>query len=430
MAKEKYFPFRSVSGDRKYSAEDWAAYFALFLSDGVFYSSADKLKVVEYSGMKVKVKKGAGFIGGRMYILDTDKVITLDTADGALSRIDRIVLRCDYSNRLISAEVVKGSYSEVPTAPELTRNADVYELALADVYVAAGVITITTANITDQRLNTSLCGTVTGLVEQADTTEIFNQFQGYLQEFKQTSEAEYTEWLEGLKDILAEDVAGNLLVKIEDVEDSVTELRKEIEEKPAGDTATVRYVSAETDEDFDWIQVQDAEGNWVNAYRAYTQRYELYVDQNNGAEFTPYACCTPTGAYATETYIAEADIVLDDKMTIWGTMKPGGITHCSVISKLIDLTRFKTLKLYHSSEVVGQPANAGENHKVELFITQAKTPIIRPTVLEALMISKPSNEGEVSIDISSLNGEYYIGFCVSRFGSYDTKTIISNMYME
>lgn len=194
MAAEKYFPFRSVSGDRKYSAEDWAAYFALFLGNGVFYSSADKLKVTAYEGMKVKVGRGAGFIAGRMYMLEADTTITLDTADGALNRIDRIVLRCDYTNRLITIAVKKGSYSASPTAPELTRDADAYELALADVYVAAGVVTITTANITDQRLNTNLCGIVTGLVEQADTQEIFDEFYAYLQEFKQTTQVDIEAW--------------------------------------------------------------------------------------------------------------------------------------------------------------------------------------------------------------------------------------------
>ena len=194
MAAEKYFPFRSVSGDRKYIAEDWAAYFALFLGNGVFYSSADKLKVTAYEGMKVKVGRGAGFIAGRMYMLEADTTITMDTADGALNRIDRIVLRCDYTNRLITIAVKKGSYSASPTAPELTRDADAYELALADVYVAAGVVTITTANITDQRLNTNLCGIVTGLVEQADTQEIFDEFYAYLQEFKQTTQVDIEAW--------------------------------------------------------------------------------------------------------------------------------------------------------------------------------------------------------------------------------------------
>ena len=194
MATEKFFPFRSVAGDRKYSAEEWAAYFALFLSNGIFYSSADKLQVVASEGMKLKVGKGAGFIAGRMYILEEDTNVTLDTADGVLSRIDRIVLRCDYANRLITIAVKKGSYSASPTAPELTRDADAYELALADVYVAAGVVTITTANITDQRLNTNLCGIVTGLVEQADTQEIFDEFYAYLQEFKQTTQVDIEAW--------------------------------------------------------------------------------------------------------------------------------------------------------------------------------------------------------------------------------------------
>lgn len=217
MAEEKYFPFRSVAGDRKYSAEDWAAYFALFLSDGVFYRSADKLKVTAGEGMKVKVGKGAGFVAGRMYILETDKNITLDTADGVLNRIDRVVLRCDYANRKISTEIKKGSYGTEPVAPELTRNADAYELALADIYVAAGIIAVTDTAITDQRLNTPLCGVVTGLVKQADTTEIFSQFQTYLQEFKEDSEEDFNNWFEYMKEKLSEDAAGNLQQQVDEV---------------------------------------------------------------------------------------------------------------------------------------------------------------------------------------------------------------------
>ena len=207
----KYFPFRSVSGDRKYSAEDWAAYFALFISNGVFYSSADKLKVAEYDGMKVKVQKGAGFISGRMYLSEEETVLTLDTADGVLNRIDRIVLRCDYANRFITVTVKKGSYGKNPTAPELTRDADVYELALADVYVAAGAVAISEANIIDQRLNSSLCGIVTGLIDQADTQEIFSQFQAYLEEFKEMSQEDFTFWFENVKAVLSADEIGKLL---------------------------------------------------------------------------------------------------------------------------------------------------------------------------------------------------------------------------
>ena len=265
---ERFFPFRSVSGDRKYSAEDWAAYFALFLSNGVFYSSADRLKVTASDGMKLRVGRGAGFIAGRMYILEEDRTVTLDTADGVLNRIDRIVLRCDYANRLIAIAVKKGSYSQVPVAEELTRDADVYELALADIYVAAGVVTITTANITDQRLNTSLCGIVTGLVEQADTQAIFDEFYAYLQEFKQTTrvnieawtleqkqayitwytqqqeaftnwyntnttawQQEFTLWFDEVQGMLEGDVAINLTNKVIKLEEKTTELAKDKAER-------------------------------------------------------------------------------------------------------------------------------------------------------------------------------------------------------
>lgn len=223
---EKYFPFRSVSGDRKYSAEDWAAYFALFIGNGVFYSSADKLKVVAGEGMTIKVNKGAAFVNGRGYILEENLNVTLDTADGVLNRIDRVVLRCDYINRLIEVVVKKGSYSQEPIAEELTRDADVYELALADVYVGKGVIEITTAAITDLRLNTALCGIVTGLVNQADTTEIFNQFKAYFENWENEQQQEFVEWFAGLKEILSEDVAGNLLKEIEELQADIAELQQ------------------------------------------------------------------------------------------------------------------------------------------------------------------------------------------------------------
>ena len=249
MAKEKYFPFRSISGDRKYSAEDWAAYFAQFIGNGVFYSSADKMKVAEYDGMKVKVQKGAGFIAGRMYLLEEDLIIKLDTADGVVDRVDRIVLRCDYNNRLMTVTVKKGGYGANPTAPELTRDTGVYELALADVYVAAGAVTITAANITDQRFNTSLCGIVTGLIEQADTEEIFSQFQ-----------AAFTEWFDYVKEVLSEDAAGNLLALINtkasnaDLQKEVTERKNEVAVERARIDALTKMEEGSTTGD---VELQD-----------------------------------------------------------------------------------------------------------------------------------------------------------------------------
>ena len=46
----------------------------------------------------------------------------------------------------------------------LTRNNDVWELGIADIAVGKGVVSLSSGNITDTRLNASLCGLVNSLV--------------------------------------------------------------------------------------------------------------------------------------------------------------------------------------------------------------------------------------------------------------------------
>ena len=234
---ESCFPFNSVDGDRVYKAEDFRAYFAQFIGNGVFYANSNALKIVENSGMSIAANAGAGWVACAGYINDSLLTLTLANADGALNRIDRVVLRCDYANRRVYIAIKQGAYSANPVAPTLTRGADAYELALADVYVAAGATAIVTENITDQRLNTALCGIVTGLIEQADTTDIFNQFEDYVTRYKaqyiadieawtqaqetdftsweDTQKAAFVDWVDTIKDILDATTAGHLQNEIE-----------------------------------------------------------------------------------------------------------------------------------------------------------------------------------------------------------------------
>ena len=157
---EKSSFFNSVSHDRTYKAEDWAEYFASFIGNGVFPVPSTGLQVVANDGMKLNVKTGKAWINGYFYFNTGDLAVELDTADGQLNRIDRVVVRWDLTNRVMSVKVKSSSFSASPTAPALQRDADVYELALADIYVGAGVTAITQSKITDQRLNTSICGVV------------------------------------------------------------------------------------------------------------------------------------------------------------------------------------------------------------------------------------------------------------------------------
>lgn len=188
---EKSSFFNSVSHDRTYRAEDWAEYFASFIGNGVFPVPSTGLQVVVDNGMNLSLKAGKAWINGYFYNNTSDLTITIGTADGQLNRIDRIVVRWDLTNRIISAEVKSSTYSASPTAPALQRDADIFELALADVFVSAGVTAITQSNITDQRLNTSLCGIVAAVVEQIDTEAFNAQLQAWFAEYQSLSAAEY-----------------------------------------------------------------------------------------------------------------------------------------------------------------------------------------------------------------------------------------------
>lgn len=244
---EKSSFFNSVSHDRTYRAEDWAEYFASFIGNGVFPVPSTGLQVVVDNGMNLLLKAGKAWINGYFYNNTSDLTITIGTADGQLNRIDRIVVRWDLTNRIISAEVKSSAYSASPTAPALQRDADIYELALADVYVGAGVTAITQSNITDRRLNTSLCGIVAAVVDQIDTEAFNAQLQAWFAEYQSLSAAEYNtlvsymnslklqgntqydafeqhmadfeaqaaaefnSWFNGLQDVLDENAAANLM---------------------------------------------------------------------------------------------------------------------------------------------------------------------------------------------------------------------------
>ena len=210
---EKCSFFNSVAGDRKYKAEDWADYFAAFIGNGIFPFPAVGLQAVANDTMGVIVGAGKAWINGYYYRNTNDLIVAIGTADGVLSRIDRIVIRWDLTAREISIQVKAGTPSETPSAVALQRDADIYELAIADVLVSAGATIITQANITDRRTDAALCGLATGFVEQIDATALFAQFT-----------AQFNTWFSGIQETLGEDVAGNLLNLINEMQGDVDDL--------------------------------------------------------------------------------------------------------------------------------------------------------------------------------------------------------------
>lgn len=205
--------------DRVYLAQHFAAYFASFIANGVFAEHSNQLQVTEMAApqMQVGVERGQGWINGYWYENTDTLYLPVDIADGVLNRIDSVVLRLGFSERNMWLAVKKGTPAVNPIAPEVTRTADYYELQLATISIPASSIKITQAQITDTRMNQDVCGWVTGVVKQLDTTTLFNQFESYFDEFKQLSESEFDTWFESIKGKLSGDIAGSLQNQIDNL---------------------------------------------------------------------------------------------------------------------------------------------------------------------------------------------------------------------
>ena len=193
--------------DRVYKAEDWAWYFATFIANGVFPKPSDGLQVIAYDKMEIKVNAGYAFINGCAFRNPVSMGITLSTAEGALNRIDRVIIRWDLTQRDMYLTVLKGAPSAKPAAAALTRNTEIWELAIADIYVGKGVTKIQTKDITDQRFNSALCGIVKGTIEEIDASVLTKQFNDFFKTYSQAVLDEFSIYKQDMEKYLSE-IAG------------------------------------------------------------------------------------------------------------------------------------------------------------------------------------------------------------------------------
>lgn len=198
--------------DREYSAAVFAHYFSLLVKNGVFPDPSTGMQVKASSSpdMHVSVQPGSGWINGYYITVpeDSPEVLTVPTANPSLSRIDSVIMGLNYVEREIQLYIKSGAVSASPSAVSLQRDNDLYEMELAQITVAAGVASISQANITDMRQNTSRCGIVKGTIDQIDTTDLFAQYDDAFQT-----------WFADIQAQLSGDVATNLQNQINQLKD-------------------------------------------------------------------------------------------------------------------------------------------------------------------------------------------------------------------
>lgn len=215
--------------DRAVDADFFRWMWRLFFTNGVFANPSSNFQVLVHSGMIVRVKPGACFIQGATGIEENNTDLAIEKAEELTNRTDLIVLRVDFTqNRRISVEVKKNT-------TELRRDADIWELQLAKIDVKALTQQIRQSDITDTRLNSDVCGVVTGAVQQVSTTAIFNQYMDYWQRKKVENEQAWQEQMQSQEQRFTaqqqtiEDWYQNVLADIEVLKtfdfDNVSELK-------------------------------------------------------------------------------------------------------------------------------------------------------------------------------------------------------------
>ena len=197
MANIKSFP----NNQDEYIGAEYVMRWLHGRTSGVFgaYNNANVSAV--QGAMAVTVSDGTGWMSnsnsdGVVWWNDNEAVngsklqLSVDPADSTLNRIDRVIVEWKTTNYVDYPEIkiLKGTTSSNASAPALTNNSTVRQISLARISIPAGTISLTNSLITDERLDTSVCGLVTDKVS-VDTSMINAQVQATLTETQEQSAA-------------------------------------------------------------------------------------------------------------------------------------------------------------------------------------------------------------------------------------------------
>lgn len=173
-----------------YDAADAAGYNSARTS-GV-YSAEEDYTVTPGGGYTVKVSGGRAWVHPAKYvgysiIKQEPDTLTLPLADAQRPRIDRVVLRYDAAARKSYLLVLEGMPASTPTAPAISRTNLLYDLCLAQITRPAGSTAITAGNITDTRLDESLCGVMSDGVTRIPTDQLLKAAQARINALEETA---------------------------------------------------------------------------------------------------------------------------------------------------------------------------------------------------------------------------------------------------
>ena len=218
--------FDALNGDRVYSADDMNKPYSRLVADGVFASqsgtpSSDLQVIASGTGMTVTVQAGEGIFAHKWFINQTAIIITVPANTALYNRIDSVIAQVDkrQSGRVGSIVYRTGTPAGTPEPPAISTSSNLVEYRLANILVAPSATAITQSVVTDLR-GTSSCPWVAGLIQQLDTSTLWNQYAAAFAEqyakftadyeiYKQQQQQDWAQFIQTLGDDL--DVTMNMM---------------------------------------------------------------------------------------------------------------------------------------------------------------------------------------------------------------------------
>lgn len=188
MAEIKSFP----NNQDVYVGAEWVMKWLHGRTSGVFGAENNLATSAVPDSMSVEISDGVGWLAnangdGIVFWNDSEQssgsklMLTHDVADGALDRIDRIVVTWETTNyvALPTISIMKGIASSTPVPPPLTNSTTQRQISIASVKIPAGAISLSASMVTDERLDPDVCGIVTETIK-IDTSTMQSQFEALL----------------------------------------------------------------------------------------------------------------------------------------------------------------------------------------------------------------------------------------------------------
>ena len=191
-----------------YTAED-AELFHCTRTSGIWAKDSFPISV---TGADNNVTIGTGIawinneeFSGKVTALKSAEVLDLGIADSTYPRIDVIAIQFNANNNATDVIVKKGTPASNPVRPAIVRNGAVYELYIASVYRPAGATVITASNVTDLRMDETVCGLMADSVTKVDMAAIeaqvrslINNLQNEIDSVRNLSGIMFeSEWVDG-----------------------------------------------------------------------------------------------------------------------------------------------------------------------------------------------------------------------------------------